>query len=171
MSTIRSACPAIIANLRNAAGVAVARPNIPIQMEEVEGSDWLYAIMVPSGTAGNIDHVNGTSSGWASITVDKNGVTPILGGKVFILTGKIKAGATTDLVNNLITVSINSVEVGRIYVDADNQRIGWMAYSLPGDREDARFALSGTSTTGDLIFAASAADPALELHLLILGND
>ena len=171
----KAACPCPVPFLRflSAAGEGyiVTRPPIPSRREEVEGSVWLDFIGIPSGTSGNIDYVNGTSSGWTSLKVDKAGVTPMTGGKFFLLTAAKKDDASAAIVNNLITVSINSVEIGRIYVDADTQTCGWFGFILPGDREDARFALSGTSTTGDLIFALTAADPNLEIRGIILGND
>lgn len=171
MSKVTSATPAFFALCTTLIGNAVGVPTPPRQQEEIEGAAFLHAIVIPSATAGNIDHVNGTSSGWSYIRVEKSAANSMNGGKFLCFTGKKKDGATTSLLNNKITISINGVDIAEIQVDADTQTVGWHAYSLPGDREDARFVLNGVSTTGDLVFAMTTADPALELHLLIIAND
>lgn len=171
-SSVTASCPAPRLELLTASGGnPVKIPTIPAHRQKTEGTNWLDATMVPSGTAGNIDMVNGTSSGWTSLVVEKWAAAPLPSAFFMLLTGRIKPGATTSLVNNLITVSINSVEVGRLYVSAATQKIGWFGFQLPEGRSDTRFALSGTGTTGDLLFALTAADPALELRLIILGDD
>lgn len=139
---------------------------------EVPVENTLIYRFSPTGTSGNIDPVNGTTSGVTVISSFKShwDEASIGSAQLMILTAKRKDGTTAAIVDQLITVSINSVEVGRIYVDGTNEKFGLFMFVLPNDRTDSRFALTGASTTGDFIFAFTAADPSLEIYLEVAGQ-
>lgn len=167
---VRSA-PSTFLALTTDQGYEVKVPPLPQGVREVSGNLWVHAVGVLNNTAGNIDYVNGTSSGFGSLTVAKKNSSAMAAAYHFLLCGRKKAGAMTSLVDNVITVSINSVEVGRVQVEGSTEEVGWYQFTAPVLKGDTRFALTGTSTTGDLIFAATTADPALELTLVLLGDD
>jgi len=172
MSKISVNLPVLHRTLQNAAGNTVNPPSPEFANFETEFNRWLVAEFTPTGTAANIDLVNSTSSGVSGLVVDKYNSDAGTGGKFMLLTARRKAGTTAAILSNVIIVSINSVEIGRIYVQAGtNGQCGIFFFALPTDHEDARFALSGTSTTGDLIFALTQADPSLTIHLEIGFND
>lgn len=172
MSKVTASAPPAVRQYLNAAGNKVRPIAAPSAPEEVTGTTWFVAQFTPTGTSANVDVFNNTSSGVSSLILDGPATgLALTGGKFFLLTAGRKAGTSAALVDNLITVSVNSVEIGRIYVDTNTGTCGWCAFFVPGDREDARVNLTGTSTTGDLVFALTAADPSLTIHIECIGGD
>lgn len=172
MSKISVNLPILARNLQNAAGNTVTPLPPEFANFETEFTKWLVAEFTPTGTAANIDHVNGTSSGVSGLVIDQVDSAAGSGGKYFLLTARRKAGTTAAILQNTVIVTINSVEIGRLYIQAGTTGpFGVFFFALPPDVEDTRFALSGTSTTGDLIFALTQADPSVVIHLEIGFND
>lgn len=162
-------CTGIVATYNNAAGNPVLVPAFPsTQFTGAGNVSWLSVQCTPSATTASFDHVNGTTVGMTSITIDKSGVESFASAQMFRITGRIKAGATTALLANLIIAKINAVEVGRFYVDATVQKCGFMQYALPGNQIDSRFALTGAN---DMTFTLLFVDPALEICLELNAGD
>ncbi len=172
MSKLTVALPHLVRTYQNAAGNLVATAPPQLAPFEIEFFTWVVFEFTPSGTAANIDYVNGTSSGVTGLTIDKNNSTAGSGGKFLMLTAHRKPGTTAAILANVITVSVNGVEIGRLYIEAgSNGAFGLFFAAVPGAAEDARYNLSGSGTTGDLIFALTQADPSLTIHGELGVND
>lgn len=171
MSKLTVAFPHLVRTFLNAAGNLVAAAVPQLAPFEIEFTNWIVAEFTPTGTAANIDYVNGTSSGVSGLVVDKSSNTGGTGGKFFILTAHRKPGTTAAILANTVIVSINSVEVARLYIEGVTGNCGVFFTAVPGTVEDVRYSLSGSGTTGDLIFALTQADPSIVLHLEHGNND
>lgn len=156
----------IARHYEDAAGGRVRPVVVKAPAHEIELDNVLIYRFSPTGTSGNIDPFNSTSSGVTILSAYKrNPDEPsIADAKFLLLTAKRVAGTTAAIVDNLITVSINSVEVARLYIDASDEEFGTFQFALPNGRVDSRFNLNG-GTNGRFNFAFTAADPSLEVYL------
>ena len=138
MSTITASAPPFLTNLLNAAGNKVRPAGFPRSQEEITFTQWYTGSMVPSATTGIINPIAGSSAGFTSVVIDVAAATAMSGGKFFAFSGKLKDGATTALLDNIIVLSNYGSELGRIRVEAASQRVGWSGWMVPGDLVDAR---------------------------------
>lgn len=126
-----------------------------------EANQWFAIKATPTNTSSTIDLIAGTQSN-AGATIERNldGFSSVAGAYAFRLTARLKDGAAGTLADNNIRISINSVELGRIYVTASNQKCGelvWFSHT-----KDTRWATDGTN---DLTFTLTAVDADLEIVL------
>lgn len=130
---------------------------------------WLVLTGDVINVAATYNLVSGASTGWTTLTAEKNIATNMSAAKFAFLAARKKPGAVTALLDNRVTLKVNAVELARIYAGSDGQAGGWTAFVIPGEAEDNRWNLV-TGGTGDLAFALDAPDPALELQLIIGGT-
>lgn len=124
-----------------------------------EANQFALIKCTPTNTTSTIDLIAGTqSNAGAVIERDLDGFSAIAGAYAVRLTAKLKDGASGTLADNNIRLSINSVELARVYVTATGQKTGefvWFSHT-----KDTRWATDGTH---DLTITLTAVDPDLEI--------
>ncbi len=132
----------------------------------------LEASFTPTGTSVTINptatnavtFTNGTAREFVCV-----GGHLIAEGLYFRASARRKPGTTGAIVAQTVIFTVNSVEVGRFYVQAAaagaDPVCGWIDYST-GGVADARFDI----TTNNLVCGVTAADSDLEIFFKLLGN-
>lgn len=134
-------------------------------------TNWVMIKFSPTATSGNIDIKNDTNSGITLISDERSMWGEYIGeAKFFRLTARRKDGTSAAIVDNLIIITVNSVEIGRIYVDGANEKFGEFKFALPENRTDTRVNVAAGGTNGRFNFTATAADASLEVSLEVAGD-
>lgn len=151
----------------NAAGNTVTQPAIPPGLIQSSTSTiWVLAQFTPSTTSSSFDHVAGTF-GNATGTIDKSGTTSFTTARLFIVTARRKPGTTAAMVDQTIVVTVNSVEVGRLFFDGELEACVPLVLGYVGSGSDARFALTGAN---DTTFGITAVDASLQIMVELIGD-
>ena len=130
-------------------------------------NQFIFIKATPTNTSSTVDPVNLTqSNAGASWEINMDGFSAMAGAYAVRLTARLKDGASGTLADNLIRVSVNSVEFARVYVTASSQKCG--EHVFWSHTKDTRVAPNGTN---DLTFALTSVDPDLEIVLEIWGTD
>lgn len=132
-----------------------------------EANQFVLIKATPTNTSSTIDLIAGTQSN-AGATIEKNldGFSAISGAYAARLTARLKDGAAGALSDNNIRLSINSVELARVYVTATGQKTGeftWFSHT-----KDTRWATDGTN---DLTITLTSVDADLEIVIEIYCTD
>ncbi len=164
---VNFAVPGITFDLENEAGNKVEIPALPIVPLSVEVSRWAHARWTPSNTTSSVDFNTATGSNASGLIIDRwakvgNGMT-LSGGRVLIVCAE-KVDPAIALVNNSVSISVNSVTLGKFFIDGTDGICGSMMLALPGLREDGRFTLTGAN---DLTAVLDSVDSNLRLYVLV----
>lgn len=141
--------------------------------------DWapncaIAAVFTPTGTsvtlnptaADAITITNGTLREYVAV-----GATSMADAVCLIAFARRKPGTTGTIASQVVTITINSVAIGRFKVAAtsgsEDPASGTLLLLSPSDNADDRITLG----TNDLVVGVTAADPDLEIVFIALGSD